>query len=76
MKVYLLYYDTDHGSPEEWNAFYTPVEVFASYEDREARMDFIRQQRDENGDLYNYEFHTVDSDVMIGAMITHWEQDE
>jgi len=74
MKVYLLYYDADTGSREDWNTFYTPVEVFASYEDREARMDFIRTQRDENGDLYNYEFHTVDTDIMTGPQITIWEE--
>lgn len=26
--IYLLYYDKDDGSRENWNTFYTPVEAF------------------------------------------------
>ena len=36
--IYLLFYDTDSGSREEWNTFYTPCEVFLSSEDRETRI--------------------------------------
>ena len=74
MKVYLLYYDTDYGSREEWNTFYTPVEAFGSEELRQARIDFIRQQVDEDGEPVGYDFHTVDTEIMTPSMIQEWEQ--
>ncbi len=73
MKVYLLYYDTDYGSREEWNTFYTPVEVFDSAKKRQARIDFIKQQVDEDGEPVAYEFHTVDKMIMTGAEMQEWE---
>ena len=73
MKLYLLYYDTDYGSREEWNTFYTPVEVFDSEAKRQARIDFIKQQVDEEGEPVLYEFHTVDKELMTDAMIQEWE---
>lgn len=73
MKVYLLYYDTDYGNREAWNTFYTPVEVFDSEAKRQARIDFIKQQVDEEGEPVLYEFHTVDKELMTDAMIQEWE---
>ena len=73
MKVYLLYYDTDYGSREEWNTFYTPVEVFDSEAKRQARIDFIKQQVDEDGEPVAYEFHTVDKMIMTDAEMQEWE---
>ena len=73
MKLYLLYYDTDYGSREEWNTFYTPVEVFDSEAKRQARIDFIKQQVDEEGEPVLYEFHTVDKELMTDAMIQEWK---
>ncbi len=73
MKVYLLYYDTDYGSREEWNTFYTPVEVFDSEGKRQARIDFIKQQVDEDGEPVAYEFHTVDKMIMTDAEMQEWE---
>ncbi len=73
MKVYLLYYDTDYGSREEWNTFYTPVEVFDSAKKRQDRIDFIKQQVDEDGEPVAYEFHTVDKMIMTDAEMQEWE---
>ena len=73
MKLYLLYYDTDYGSREEWNTFYTPVEVFDSEAKRQARIDFIKQQVDEDGEPVAYEFHTVDKMIMTDAEMQEWE---
>jgi hypothetical protein len=75
MNVYLLYYDTDYGSREEWNMFYTPCEVFDSVEKRQQRIYFIKQQVDEDGDLIPYEFHTVDTVIMTDRMIEEWACD-
>lgn len=75
MKVYLLFYDTDYGSREEWNTFYTPCEVFDSDEKRQQRIDFINQQVDEDGELIPYEFHKVDTVVMTDQMIGEWDRD-
>ena len=74
MKLYLLYYDTDYGSREEWNTFYTPVEVFDSAEKRQARIDFIRQQVDQDGEPVGYDFHTVDTEIMTDADIQEWNR--
>jgi hypothetical protein len=74
MKVYLLYYDTNHGNREEWNTFYTPCEVFDSAEKRQARMDFIQKQVDEDGEPVEYKFHEVDLDIMSDAEIQEWSE--
>lgn len=73
MKLYLLYYDTDMGSREEWNTFYTPCEVFDTPEKRQARIDFIKQQVDEDGYPLGHEFHTVDTVLMTDSMINEWQ---
>jgi hypothetical protein len=72
MKIYLLYYDHDYGDRENWNTFYTPVEVFDSKEKRQARIDFIKQQVDEDGEPVDYEFHEVDTVLMTDAMAQEW----
>jgi len=70
-KAYLLFYDVDEGSRENWNTFYTPVEAFASEEDRQARMDFLKTITENHwGDPVQYHFHTVDIGVITGAGIT------
>lgn len=74
MKVYLLYYDTDYGDREEWNTFHTPCEVFDSAEKRQARIDFIRAQVDQDGEPVEYEFHEVDKDIMSDAEIQEWSE--
>jgi hypothetical protein len=73
MKIYLLYYDHDYGDRENWNTFYTPCEVFDSEEKRQARIDFIRAQVDEEGEPVDYEFHEVDTELMTDAMAQKWE---
>ena len=75
MKLYLLYYDTDSGSREEWNTFYTPVEVFDSAKKRQARIDFIKAQVDEDGDPVRYEFHKVDTVLMTDNLSKEWIDD-
>ena len=60
MIVYLLYHDLDGtGASEEWNVFYTPVEVFLTPELREARKDYIKSINPA------YEFHEVD--IVVSA---------
>jgi len=41
MTVYLLIYDVDHGSREDCNIFYSPIEVFADVATRAARIDIL-----------------------------------
>lgn len=53
--VYLLFYDTDEGSREEWNTFYTPCEAFATAEARTNRINDLTPD--------GYEFHTLDLEV-------------
>ena len=74
MKVYLLYYDTDYGDREEWNTFHTPCEVFDSAEKRQARIDFIKSQVDQDGEPVEYEFHEVDLDIMSDSEIQEWSE--
>lgn len=73
MKIYLLYFDIDYGNREAWNTFYTPVEVFDDPAKRQARIDFIRRQIDEDGDPVEYEFHEVDTVLMTDAMAQEWK---
>ena len=73
MKVYLLYYDTDYGDREEWNTFYTPVEVFGSEEKRQARIDFIRANSEDFTDEDC--FYTVDKMLMTDDKIQEWDND-
>jgi hypothetical protein len=75
MKLYLLYYDIDYGNREAWNTFYTPVEVFDSAEKRQARMDFIQKQVDEDGEPVEYKFHEVDTVLMTDALSQEWKHD-
>jgi len=75
MKLYLLYYDTNHGSREEWNTFYTPCEVFDSAKKRQDRIDFIKSQVDEDGEPVAYEFHEVDTVIMTDKLAQEWMND-
>lgn len=75
MKLYLLYYDTDHGNREEWNTFYTPCEVFDDPDKRQARIDFIQKQVDEDGEPVEYKFHEVDTVLMTDTLAQEWKYD-
>ena len=59
MKAYLLFYDTDFGSREEWNTFYTPCEMFATAAARQARIDHIQKECPGR-----FEFHELDVEEM------------
>lgn len=72
MKLYLLYYDTDHGSREEWNTFYTPCEVFDCPKKRQARIEFLKLQVADDGTLWNYDYHTIDTKLMTDEDIQKW----
>jgi len=74
MKLYILYYDSDYGSREEWNTFYTPCEIFDSEQKRQTRIDFIKSQVDQDGEPTAYEFHEVELDLMTDAMAQVWDQ--
>lgn len=58
-KAYVLIYDTDNGSREDCNIFYSPIEVFADAETRAKRMDFI----DTNAG-YDIGYRTEDIELM------------
>jgi hypothetical protein len=73
MKVYLLYYDHDYGDRENWNTFYTPVEVFLSEAERQARIDVIKAQSEDYTDEDC--FYTVDVDVMTPEQAQEWSND-
>lgn len=73
MKLYLLYFDTNRGDREEWNTFYTPCEVFDSKEKRQERIDFIKNQVDEDGEPTKYEFHKVDTVLMTNELMKEWK---
>ena len=77
MKLYLLYYDTDgSGAREEWSVFYTPCEIFLTPEQRQARIDFIRQQVDSGEiDPVEYVFELQEHEVMTDDQITQWYHD-
>lgn len=51
-------YDRDDGSRESWSVFYTPVEVFATKEMRDARIAYL-SSRDPR-----LEFETCDELIM------------
>ena len=72
MKLYLRYYDTDMGSREEWNTFYTPCEVFDSEEKRQARIDVIKAQSEDYTD--DDCFYKVDTEIMTDAKAQEWER--
>lgn len=72
MRLYLLYYDTDYGSREEWNTFYTPVEVFDSEAKRQARIDFIKANSEDYKD--DECFYTVNTELMTDNKMQEWEQ--
>ena len=42
MIVYALQYDYDNGDNEDWNVFYTPLEIFATKADRDKRIADIK----------------------------------
>lgn len=72
MKVYLLYYDCNSGSREEWNTFYTPCEVFASDAERKARIDVIKaESTDYNDDEC---FYTEDKTIMTPEKAKVWSE--
>jgi hypothetical protein len=48
MTVYVLIYDVDHGSREDCNIFYSPIEVFSDAKTRQAR---IQKLTDLNEDI-------------------------
>lgn len=77
MKLYLLYYESmfESGSREAWSVFYTPCEVFDSEEKREARIEFIKKQVDEDGEPIGYEFEKVDT-VLMTDVTAKLEGDE
>ena len=63
-KVYLLFYDTDTGTTEEWDVCHTPCEVFTNPEDREKRIEYIKKFDKQLNNTYEYEFHKDEVDVM------------
>jgi hypothetical protein len=75
MKLYLLYYDHDYGDRENWNTFYTPCEVFDSAEKRQARIGFIEQQVNEDGEPLDYDFYEVDTELMTDELAKEWSND-
>ena len=48
-KIYVLIYDHDHGSREDCNIFYSPIEVFADSATREKRIDLLSKTNPDIG---------------------------
>lgn len=44
MKLYFVAHDTDYGSREEWNVFYTPIEVYASEKEQQERVAYLKEK--------------------------------
>lgn len=42
MIIYVLQYDSDNGAREDWNVFYTPLELFATRAERAQRKADIK----------------------------------
>ena len=59
--IFLLYFDTDTSSREEWNFNYTPVEVYLTEELRQKRVDFLQTQTDDVGNF----FVIITRDVLV-----------
>lgn len=63
-KVYVLIYDYDHGSRENCNIFYSPIEVFADDATREQRIDLLCKTNPDIGyrteDLDPFTVHDFD----------------
>jgi len=49
MTVYVLIYDVDHGSREDCNIFYSPIEVFSTAAARQARIDKLSDLNEDIG---------------------------
>lgn len=61
MKLYMLSYDRDTGSREDWSIFYTPVEAFSSEDLRNQRIEELKKAVDDIDDEpLDYEFHTYE----------------
>ena len=61
MIIYALFYSHDDGNREDWNVFYTPVELFSSHAKREQR---IKELAAQDADLqFEMQDLTLDADV-------------
>ena len=49
MTVYVLIYDVDHGSREDCNIFYSPIEVFATAVARQERINLLTKTNSDIG---------------------------
>lgn len=49
MTVYVLIYDVDHGSREDCNIFYSPIEVFATAASRQERINLLTKTNSDIG---------------------------
>ncbi len=58
MIVYVLQYDSDTGEREDWNVFYTPIEIFLTKTERDQRIADIKAYDSSK------EFH--ETDVTLG----------
>lgn len=58
MKIFLLFYDYDNGSREEWNTFYTPCESFVDAVTRAKRKAYLKKLNK------NLEFHELDLETI------------
>jgi hypothetical protein len=67
--VYLLFYDPDTGSREEWNYNYTPCESFSNPEDREKRIEYLKTSKNDDGDSCEYEFLRYDIETMTSNQL-------
>jgi hypothetical protein len=78
-KVYALFYDIDNNDREDWNVFYTPLEIFPTKELRDARIKFLKDDVDDPAfsiEERDLEFSTT-ADFTIDPKITgEYDNDE
>lgn len=61
--IYLLFFDIDSGSREDWNTLYTPCEAFATAEMRDSRKAVIEKLNPE------IDFHERELEFMTMEML-------
>jgi hypothetical protein len=76
MTVYVLIYDIDHGSREDCNIFYSPIEVFSDAKTRQARIDFITSKNPDIGCRTEDLDFTTDVTFTWESSIFGWDDED
>lgn len=76
MTVYVLIYDVDHGSREDCNIFYSPIEVFSDARTRQDRIDFITSKNPDIGCRTEDLDFTTDVTFTWESSIFGWDDED